>query len=312
MVLQTSGTIGQVEKTPFYYISHPHEAYLSGYNTLIGKVVNQKQQNLDAYGYYLPLDVIKLIPVINEYFYNLIITGPSDPEKQRRKSYLESIDVSVGILSRIFYLNSIGNQVNIGSRYIKPTTWAVFGEGKACCQIYRYQFYNINSVIEHYVNRYILKTCCHPVCVYYGLDTCNAINTLSRKSKGFVSNAILAAAIHLMYDMIEHGGPDVNEFFDLYTNDLTCSPDEVNIDLWQKCRSVSLATDSTTARHQPSTKPIVSVYTPPPLPKPTKIKVTITDEGDDLSKGCNVTKFNAIKIFPHYSNNTNYSDYYYN
>ncbi|MGL1358405.1 hypothetical protein ACSTKL_23420, partial [Vibrio parahaemolyticus] len=76
---------------------------------------------------------------------------------------------------------------------------------------------------EHYVRRYEHQTHCHPICVYHAAGGREEITKIGGNSKIFTPNAIVAAAVHLMCDMLEHGGPDVTEFFDLYTNDLTCS-----------------------------------------------------------------------------------------
>ncbi|MFX9038846.1 hypothetical protein ABTN43_19705, partial [Acinetobacter baumannii] len=79
-----------------------------------------------------------------------------------------------------------------------------------------------------------------PICVYHAAGGREEITKIGGNSKIFTPNAIVAAAVHLMCDMLEHGGPDVTEFFDLYTNDLTCSPDDVDLTLWRKCREAAL------------------------------------------------------------------------
>ena len=57
MLLTTSSTGDKPKATPFYYITHPYEAYVEGYNTYLGQI-NNNRQTFDAYSYYLPMAVV--------------------------------------------------------------------------------------------------------------------------------------------------------------------------------------------------------------------------------------------------------------
>jgi hypothetical protein len=308
----TSSFTGSAENNSFYYISHPYEGYKNGCNLLLGNM-HQKQQVFNAYTYYLPLAVTKLLLEINEYFHMLIECGPVAVENQRRKSYLASIDTAIGVFTRIHYLNNMGHQIAVGSKYLKPITWAIFGEGEPIIKQYKYQFYTIDSIIGHYVQRYEEYTNCHPVCVYHAASGRDAVSAIVDRSKMFTPNAVVAGAIHLMHDMLEHGGPDMTDFFDLYTNDLMCPPDKIEVASWRTCRDKALygskQTRESTASTTVSTQAKKHTVYVPYQAKPMKIKVTITDEGDDLSSGCTRTNFQSIIITP--PNNKYYNQFYY-
>lgn len=315
MLSMTNSNIDNNITSPFYYIAHPYEAYKKGYNTFLGEM-NDSGQIFDAYTYYLPMEVVKWLPPINEYFNNLILGGPLNCENRRRTSYLESIDTAVEILTRITFLNQMGRQVAVGSRHIdRPITWAVFGIGIPASKMYTHQFYTIDDVIIHYNQFYKNPVECQPICVYHKQEKRTqkdnqprqeskgrtAVNNLCALSTKFSTNSIITAAVHLLVDMITHGGPDTTDFFDLYTNDLTRGPHEVNLDLWKKCRNAIVRIVMPYSNYEPpeQTRKLTYVYSPPPPPAPPKkVKITITDEGDDLSKGVKTTKFQSITIVP--------------
>ncbi len=295
----TISDIGDGLERPIYYMGHPCEAYVKSYNIFLGQMKCDGDV-YDAYTYYIPIETVRLIPLINEYFCKLISGGPNVIGRRRRKNHLSSIDEAVNLISRISIMNDMDMQVAVGSQYIKPVTWAIFGKGPTTCRMYKYQFETIESIIDHYVRRY--EIChqhkqqnhhCHPVCIYHTENGRNALKTISNSVK-FSESEIIVAGINLMMDMIEHGGPDASEFFDLYTNDSMCSPEEVDVLLWRKCRDAVLYEDPPLTKPQITTTSYVAV--PKLKPRPTKIKITFTDEGDDLSKGCKITKFQEITI----------------
>ncbi len=319
MTTMSSLAGGKSKKAPFYHIAHPFEAYSEGHNTYLGQMYDNREV-FEAFNYYLPMEVVKLIPVLNDYFNTLITETNINPERQRRKSVWSSIDTAVGVLHRISHLNSMDEIVYIGSRHLKPVTWAVIGKGTPKIKLYKFLFQSIYSVIESYTRRYKEPCHCHPVCVYHQkpyremlvklTDACPNDNPLS-------ANSFLAAAIHFMVDLLEYGGPDCTEFFDLFTNDLTCSPDDVDLILWRKARERALYGNLSvreTPRQRTATAGAGTWASPPQLPapppkKPTRVKVTITNEGDELFKDAKTTKFQAIVIT--YPEADLYSEYYY-
>jgi hypothetical protein len=299
------------KKPPFYYIAHPHEAYREGYNAYLGQA-NDFTEQFQAWNYYLPMDTVRLIPRLNDYLHALISETKCHPERMRRKSFLQSIDTALGLLHRMEYMNKMGNTIAIGSRHIKPVTYCVIGAGEAPCRMFKFHVYSIYGLIDHYTKRYENPCHCHPICLYHqpkGAEMMKAIREGVSLREPLSPNVVMAAAIHFMADMLEHCGPDVTEFFDLFTNDLTCSPDDVDIGLWQKCRERALFGRG----NEPLSKRQIGFhanrpeYQPPP--KPMKIRVKITDEGDDLYAGAKTTAFQSIVLGK--SQEDYYREYYY-
>lgn len=305
---------GKSKKAPFYHIAHPYDAYTEGYNTHIGQM-HDGRGTYDAYSYYLPMEVVKLIPVLYDYFNTLIVETKIHAERQRRKNHLSAIDIAVSTLDRIDHMNKSDSMVSIGSRHLKPITWAVIGKGTPTCRLYKFQFHSIYSLIDHYARRYTNPCHCHPVCVYHHKPYRDIIGKVIQGSpagQNLSANAVLAASIHFMADLLEHAGPDCTEFFDLFTNDLTCSPDDVDLPLWRRARDKALYANQT-VHETPQQRAAFSsagTFSPPPPPpkKPTRVKVTITNEGDDLTKNAKTTKFQAIVIT---KPDANYYYYYY-
>lgn len=313
----TNSLAGGNAKAPFYHMAHPYKAYTDGYNAYLGNM-NAGRETFDAYNYYLPMGAVRLIPRLNDYFQTLINDGPQHPDQQRRRSFLASIDAALSVLCRIKHLNENGDMAVLGSSHLKPITWAVVGKGEPPCRLYKFQFHSLYSMLEHYVRRYDESCHAHPVCVYQQSGASGGRATLEALVAGMKDrpanvNVFLAGAIHFMVDFLEHAGPDCTDFFDLFTNDLSAGPATVDIALWRKARDKALYADEV-VRETPQQRQALyqagSFVSPPaPPPKPTRVKVTITDEGDDLSKGTKVTKFQAIVITPPHTNY--YAEYYY-
>jgi len=286
------------KKPPFYYIAHPHEAYVTGYNAYLG---NGHDSNIvfQAYNYYLPMEAVRWVPKLNDYFHHLISSKTLEPGKKRRRSFLESIDTAIAILHRTDYINERGGTIAIGSKYIKPVTWAFVGLERSG-NMWQHHFYNIYSLIKHYTTRYAEPCHCYPICLYHAFNGREMLDRICKRSSDgapLSANVVLAAAIHFLADLLQHCGPDATDYFDLFTNDLSCSPETVDIDLWMKAREKALfgATTNEVPKKQ------IGFHTPyvqgPPPPKPMRIRVQITEEGvDDLAAGLKATPFQSIIV----------------
>jgi len=302
------------KKPPFYYIAHPHEAFLQGFNAYLGNG-NDSNVAFQAFTYFLPMDTIRLVPRINDYFHALIAGRDIHHERMRRKSFLESVDAAIGALHRTDYMNSTGSTIVIGSKHIKPVTWAVIGRDTPSCKMYRFQFYNIYALIDHYTKKYEEPCHCGPVCLYHQPKGREAIEQIIRNSpdrkKVLSQNIVVAAAIHFLADLLEHCGPDVDEYFDLFTNDLTCGPDSVDLDLWLKCRERALFGTNPVPLTPPKRQIGFVQGPPPPPPKPMRIRVVVTEEGvDDLTVGTKTTQFTDIDLSEDDDIERQYREYY--
>lgn len=264
-----------------YYTVHQYEAYLDGYTNLLGDVTNMDVP-MKAYVYFLPQEVAHLIPRLTTYFHNLIEAGPKEKDAQRRKSLWEAVTVAVNMVVRTNYIISHGENgtIAIGSNHIKPVTWAIIGAADSAVKMYSYRFSTLRSLIDHYTKRYENPCHCYPACIYQSENSRSELNAIvgeCGKSKPLNMNMVMAASIHYLADLIEHCGPDVTEFFDLFTNDLKCHPDRVDIELWKDCRAKALNFKQPAGKER-GTIGFASTMTPTPPPKPQKITVKVREE----------------------------------
>jgi hypothetical protein len=290
-------------KPPFYYIAHPHEAYTRGHTIYLG-TANQQNQEYQAYNYFLPMEAARLIPVINDYFHTLIKESETrlHADRMRRKSFLCSIDTTIATLCRLDFLSKRGLTLSIGSRHLKPVTWAVFGKDEPLMRCYKHWWHHIYALINHYTKRYEGQCHCVPVCLYHGQQGRQMLTELMKGApqKGFTANIVMTAAVQFFADIIEHGGPDMEEFFDLFTNDMTTNPDDVDLQIWQRARDQALngvGTQKFPERKMGFQYPASTSYAPQPPPKPMRVKVVITEDKDDTitTPFAKVTKFKAIQ-----------------
>ena len=290
-------------KSPFYYMVHPHEAYIRGHTIHLGSV-HEHNSEFQAYNYYLPMDTARLVPVINDYFHALIKESEArglHPERMRKRSFLCSIDTAIGTLSRLDFLIKQGEPIVIGSTHLRPMTWAIFGTDRPHVQCYKHWFYHAYALIDHYTKRYEEQCHCYPVCLYHGQVGRTALTELmlgSGKKNILSANVVMTAAIHFLADMIEHGGPDVEPFFDLFTNDMGVTPDSVDTQVWLKARDRALNGVGTRkfAEKRIGFPAKPEQGPPPPPPRPLRIKVIVTeDRGDTLTTpNTKVTRFLSI------------------
>lgn len=290
---------------PYWYIAHPYEAYLSGYNAYLGDIGHVSGEKFQAHNYYLPTDAAKLIPRLHDYFQCLITSTNIHQERMRRKSYLSAFDTAVGVLQRIDLINSSGATIMIGSRHICPMAWCVIGP-EPPCQFYQYNFSDVYALIEHYTRPYNEPCHCQAISVYHqcgGRENLRKVSDKAPDSAKLSPNKVMTAAIRFLADLLKYGGPDCTEFFDLYTNDMTIPPTEVDVDLWLQCRDKALfgrGTRPAVVAAKTSNNPMFvrppAVRTAPPPPRPMKIVITITEEGVDdlLTAGVKSTKFLSI------------------
>lgn len=264
-------------KNASFYLSNPYFAFLDGYSNFLGTTEIEKNTFLN-YRYFFPVDVLIEYYTINTYFDILISEyAKKIPSKcMRRTNFFGTVDLALGILQRLEMLLSFGNEIMIGSKYLSPVAWAYIGAGSS--QTYsNKKFESIWDIISNYFEPFISPlTDISPLVVYHKKDGLNFLYSLSSPNVKFSHlsiSIIISSAILFLSDLLKNCGPDVEEFFDLFTNDLTVSSDMVDIDIWLKVRekAFSLVTK-----------------------KIEKIKITIKYAGDNLLENARLFSFAYI------------------
>jgi hypothetical protein len=194
----------------------------------------------------------------------------------------------------------MGNTVSVGSKHLAPVAWAVVGP-KPASRMFRVQWHEINGLIDHYTRRYEEPCHCLPVTLYQKDSGRTALSDLVKAStkKVLNNNMLMATAISFLKDVIENGGPDTTELFDLFTNDMRHSPETVDIGIWKRAREKSMFPHRESQAAPPiahqrlgySKKEQKSAQTCKML----KVSVEITDEGDDITATAKKTKFRNIE-----------------
>jgi hypothetical protein len=207
-----------------HYRLNPNKAWRDGYTTrLYSHWIDA--DIYDVYQYYMPCHAAKRIRFVKEYFQKII--EPSTPwQFKRRKCWQEFVETSVAILARTDNLMRRNITIIAGSESVNPSIpWALFGE---CSEIFaRFTFKKISDILDHYET--YLSGNCYPVEFHFK-------NMAHLPEKLGNPNQVVAAALVLVYDIIQECGPDCNEFFDLFTNDFRKNPSNIDMDDWFNLR----------------------------------------------------------------------------
>jgi hypothetical protein len=197
---------------------------------------------------------------------------------RRRKNRVEYADTALKMLARIDCLFDLDVPIAAGSKHLSDKPWAVFGEGITRTNL---TFIDFDALAKHYTG-----TICSGgsrCWEFHFKSSFNVIEELAKKHKQ-TRSFIFALAIFLLYDLIVHCGPDCRELYDLFTNDMRDTPDNVDIESWEDLRCKVMG-----RRGQVFDKPFakcrVGQLNKPRVRLETSTKIELLSESDDLENG---------------------------
>lgn len=285
--------------SPFHYLAHPHEAYRQGYSPLLGEATAGGKV-FRAYGYYLPLPIVNRLPPLLQYF-QILMDGSSAPRSGRRLLTTHEVpDLALSVLKRVERQVDYGGGVFVGSKEISPIAHLYVGTlHEQKCAIDKY------GSVEDYLlqaTAAFQEPCdCRPVTLLH-----EAANPVLGGFPGKSPNRLMAGAITLLSEIVQHAGPDCEEFFDLFTNDSGVSPDTVDPHLWKRARHQSF----TEVRGVTSFRAATGLSNQSPKPHmPSHFQVRIEEIDGGFAAGQRLTAYNDIKM-PVTDDEWKYRQYY--
>jgi len=183
----------------------------------------------EVYKYWIPKLVRSKLKWLNRWF-RIADRENIERENKRRKADVEGVETAVIVFNRITQLMDIDVPVAVGSAWLGERPWAVFGDCPVDAEL---KIKNVRDLLRHYeklmsaTNPELIHFRCHHGLVHY----------LSRKYKMLYSH-VVAASICLLYDILINAGPDCDEVYDVFSNDLTEKQECFDIEKWQdqRCR----------------------------------------------------------------------------
>ena len=266
----------QPEPRPnIYYENHPRAAFAQDFVQQFDHVTELSNVKYSGYGVFIPTRIIPMVKRVRRYFEELD-KYPEEASRRRRKNPLEYIETAVNMLYRAHNLCA-HQAIPIGSQHLSPLAWAVIGpniEGMFA----RNYFDNIESLYAHYDNW--MNGSCKKQLAYFT----NGFERVTELSRFYTwsRNRVIAVALVFLHDLIQHGGPDCDHFYDLYTNDQRCCSVSGCLPDWQRARAKVFVGDKMVTP-LPGRRVVVAEW----RPRPMKVETTIEeiDCGDDLSAG---------------------------
>lgn len=179
--------------------------------------------------YWLPEKVKNRFEFVKKFFKIQNIVCPVSFPDRRRKSIHETAEACVVILSRIESFMNLGIPVVLGSKFLKDLPWATFGKTDHFEGIY---FEEFKDVIKYYEDYFTGKDF-HEIFPFRLCE--NETRKLADKYKKN-SGEMMALAICLMCDIIWNCGPDCDELFDVFSNDVRDDPAFFDFGIWERQR----------------------------------------------------------------------------
>lgn len=168
--------------------------------------------------------------MVRKYFRIMTQDRPVVAESGRFEGWWDFAEVAVRLMARLENSVEYGMEVVIGSNYLSDYPWAVFGNTRVGA---RNKFAQFSQIIDHY-DKHLSDTNRVEYTIPFNSDGEDVYKMANRHDLSPAT--MFAACLLLTRDMIYHGGPDCDLFFDLYTNDIRDTPDTIDLDEWEKTR----------------------------------------------------------------------------
>lgn len=285
-------------KETFHYAAHPYEAYVKGYNVLIGDSHIQGEV-YQAYTYFFPVEIITLYQALGD-FYDVLIKDYKVPYiNQRYKTFTDVFDIALNFLEKINKYHESNTSFLMGSKD-KPVAHAYIGP-VADYAIALNSYETMWEIIEEYTRKYHEKPLRSvPIICYHKQRNKEWLEQLLQpktpETCKYTPNSILAGAVAFLYDTITNCGPETKEIYEIFTNDYRAREyDQVDLAILSKAKLAAFHTRQANRsiiqteallqeyRSYPShpTYP-TSTYVPPP---PKFVKVRVVECYGDLNQG---------------------------
>jgi hypothetical protein len=224
------------------YGKHPRLAFQKGYYERV-KVKRHYHQKYDRYHYYLPARMSPVVRFLKRYFQVLDAICDVEKKYRIRQTEFEFAELAILAFHHIRYRCSSCDPIVVGSQYLNPIPWAVFGPTLGVPnKIVRNHFTCTQDIFQHYDQYmwgggYNVTTIERPLGTKAETDALIILADIYDRSANF----ILAMTLLLLCDLIKHCGPDADEFRPLFTNDRRRRPLDKTI--WQKVRAEVIPLD---------------------------------------------------------------------
>lgn len=211
-------------------------------------------------------------------FFQVMDREPIPLKYKRRKQPTEYGDAAMIILSRLDQLARIGAPIEIGSRYLSPSPWAVFGTESD--SLAKQSFTDFSDVVDHYYKKI---TCGSTRSEFFHFRIAPNLPFVLADMYHKTPPLVVNVAICLLADIIANCGPDCVELYDLYTNDLRDTPGTVKIDRWEAIRCKVFGRHGR-INSTPYDCEIGQIFKPD-VSMDTAVKFNLVADSDDLAKG---------------------------
>lgn len=189
----------------------------------------------DVYSFLVSSEILSSLRWVRK-FYRILYDSKSLPyEYRRRKNSLEYMDTAATLLGRIENAYASNTVTVAGSQFLQKDdkVWSVFGK---CDNLPSENYFDsFNDVIDYYANSTLGKK--SKIQVYFRCkSSVENYFQLIHKKYSINYNSIASLAILLLKDIIFNCGPDVEDFYDLFTNDKRDDPGSMSIEDWENLR----------------------------------------------------------------------------
>ena len=229
----------------------------------------------EIHSYFVPHVLDKRIKFLKKYF--RVIDRTSIPHvHKRRKSPVEFAETAVMILARLNAMCKMDIPIVVGSAYLDKMPWAIFGNAPGFGA--RHLFHDFDGIADHY-RKLLVKGCSSAEHLHF-----RVVPTLSWQladEYNISPSFVVSLSICLLHDIILNCGPDCEELYDLFSNDLRVQ--SVSLHEWQDLRCKILGRHGK-INDQPHDYAVGQIYEPR-FPLISSTRIVEISEDDDLAGG---------------------------
>lgn len=199
------------------------------------KIVTIDNETYDVHKFRVPSRIGKKFKLIKAWF--------AEEERlqiptqyKRRYSKHEFAETALSLFSRLICYGKQGMDVSIGSAFLSNKPWAVIGGVGQNTRNFKW-FYQFKEFYKELLEGTTFQTELYFRRRSYGTAraSTNIYKTLAKD--GLVDvNTVMSLSLCLLYDILQNCGPDNEELFDIFSNDLRDDMDTFDLSIWESTR----------------------------------------------------------------------------